>query len=212
MLAAIVWQLKIKTMGLFSFLRFLKPEKSQSSNIEANEYVPVFWEDDYNQVEIVPIENKAFIERQSSEIKNQADKKDIFGFSKVYERKSLPVPTFFKEIRTDYLKYTLSGFGLPNAKHIRYNGEKIIEGQSNKVKAYGFYNFTIFFDTEDELVKYIWLSTGLIVDIAQFELIKSVLYTLGEENEFILIDWNSLEMIDLRNRSQLDNYLMGYFK
>ncbi|GEM_PF-3662636 len=41
---------------------------------------------------------------------------------------------------------------------------------------------------------------------------KSVLYCLGEECEMILVDWNRMELIDLRNRYQINNYLSYFWK
>jgi hypothetical protein len=84
--------------------------------------------------------------------------------------------------------------------------------ETGRTKAFGFSNFTIFFDTEDEFVKNIWIHIGLIVSAPQFDLIQDVLYTLGEECELLLIDWNSLELFDLADKTQIQKYLMGYWK
>jgi hypothetical protein len=67
-------------------------------------------------------------------------------------------------------------------------------------------------DTQDEFVKNIWLSISLIVSVGQYDLIKSALYCLGEECEMVLVDWNSLELFDLRDRIQIDKYLNDYWK
>lgn len=202
-----------ETMKLLSFLKFLKPDKPQPLNVDPNEFIPTLWEDNFCQVEIIPFENKSFIITQSQGISDLAEKtKKGLGFSETFERSSMPVSTLSKEIRADYLEYFLSGFELPKAKHIKYEANKIIDCQNSKTKAFGYSNFTIFFETEDEFVKNIWLSVGLIVSVKQFELIKSMLYNLGEENEFMLIDWNSLQLIDLRDRTQVDNYLMVHWK
>jgi hypothetical protein len=50
------------------------------------------------------------------------------------------------------------------------------------------------------------------ISVEKLELIKSVLYRLGEECEMILVDWNSMELIDLRNRYQINNYLSYFCK
>jgi len=200
-------------MGFFSFLKRWKANKTPMVESDPNEFVPALWEDDYCQVEIVSYENQAFIKKQSTGISDLAEKsKSPLGFNESFERGAMPFPTLTKEIRIDYLEYTLSGFGLPKAKHIRYGAKQIFDCASGNTKAFGYYNFIIFFDSEEEFVKNIWITTGLIVDIIQFDLIVSVLYDLGESLEFILIDWDSLELIDLRDRRQIEKYLRGYSK
>ena len=200
-------------MRLFSFLKFRKANKSKTASIEPNEYVPSFWEDDYCQIEIIPVENRDFILKQSKNINASAQKsRTDYGFTAIFERSSNPVQTLSKEFRTDYLEQTLLGFQFQKAKHIRYDNSQILTCETGKTKAFGFSNFTVFFDTEDEFVKNIWIHIGLIVSVKQFELIESALYTLGEECELILIDWNSLQLFDLSNKAQIQKYLMDYWK
>ena len=55
-------------MGLFPFLGFFKPGKIKTPGLGPDEYVPAFWADDYCQVEIVPFENKAFLQKQAEQI------------------------------------------------------------------------------------------------------------------------------------------------
>jgi hypothetical protein len=200
-------------MGLFSFLNFFKGDKNQKNEFYPNEYVPSFWEDDYCQIEIVPSENKDFIQKQSKHIDELAsNSRSGSGFTETFCRGQMTFTTVSKEIRVDYFEKTLSDFKFQKAKHIRYDKSEILNCETGKTKAFGFSNFTIFFDTENEFVKNIWLDIGLIVSVTQFDLIQDTLYTLGEECEFILIDWNSLKLYDLADRNQIQDYLMRHFK
>jgi len=200
-------------MGLFSFLNFFKADKVITPSLNPNEYVPAFWEDDYCQVEIVPFENKAFIQKQAEQIDELASKsKTNYGFTETFGRGPMPVRTIAKEIRVNYFENTLTGFQFQKAKHIRYDKNEILDCENAKTKAFGFQNFTVFFDTEDEFVKNIWIHAGLISSVTQFDLIKSALYALGEECELILIDWNSLELFNLADKTQIHKYLWGYWK
>lgn len=200
-------------MSILSFFRFLKQNKTQPLKVDPNEFIPTLWEDDYCQIEIVPSENISFIVKESAEINKLAQKsRSIFGFTETFERSPIKFPTLSKEIRAHYFEHTLSENKLPIIKHIKYQTSKIIDCSNSSTKAYGFFNFVIFFETESEFVKHIWLSTGLIVDMRQVDLLKNFLYNLGEENDFILINWNSLELVDLRNRNEIEEYLMKSFK
>jgi hypothetical protein len=200
-------------MGLFSFFNFLKADKTQKIEFDQNEYVPSFWEDDYCQIEIVPSENREFIQKQSEQIDELAsNSRTEYGFTETFGRGPMPVTTISKEIRVDYFEKTLTDFKFQKARHIRYDKSEILNCDGGKTKAFGFSNFTIFFDTEDEFVKNIWLDIGLIVSAPQFDLIQNTLYTLGEECELVLIDWNSLRLYDLADRGQIQDYLMWHFK
>jgi hypothetical protein len=191
-------------MGLFSFLKFRKSDKINKIEFDPNEYVPSFWEDDYCQIEIVPSENKTFIQRQARQIDELASKsRTDYGFTETFARGPMPVTTISKEIRIDYFEKTLTDFKFQKARHIRYDKSEILNCETGKTKALGFSNFTIFFDTEDEFVKNIWINIGLIISAPQFDLIQEALYNLGEECELILIDWNSLKLFDLSNRNQI---------
>jgi len=200
-------------MGLFSFFKFSKAAKPATLTFDANEYVPAFWEDDYCQIEIVPFENKVFVLGQAIAIEDLTQKsKTDYGFTATFERDKMPVQTLSKKIRIKYLEQTLLGFQFRKAKHIRYNNSDILNCETDRTKAFGFSNFTIFFDTEEEFVKNIWIHIGLIVSVTQFNLIETALYTLGEECGLILIDWNSLELFDMSDKTQIKKYLMDYWK
>jgi hypothetical protein len=199
-------------MGLFSFLKFRKSDKSPL-RFDPNEYIPSFWEDNYCQIEIVPTENKSFIQKQIEQIEDLSEKSGAgYGFTESFVRETMPTPTISKEIRTDYLERTLTGIQFQKAKHIRFDKTEVLDCESGNTKAFGFYNFTIFFDTEEEFVKNIWIRINLIVSALQFDLIQAALYTLGEECELILIDWSSLELFDLADKRQIQKYLMDYWK
>jgi hypothetical protein len=200
-------------MKLVDFFKIFRQKIASKSEAKIDGYLPSFWEDDYCQVEIVPCENKDYIVRTIEQIKDLADKsRTDFGFTEVFERGQMPARTFSKEIRADYLQELLTCFQFNKAKHISYCSYKILDCETGLTKAFGFNNFTLFFDTEGEFVKNIWLSISLIVSVEQYGLIKSALHRLGEECEMVLVDWNCLDLFDLSNKNHIDKYLMTYWK
>jgi hypothetical protein len=200
-------------MGLFSFLKFRKSNKTPVSALNPSEYIPSFWEDDYCQIEIVPFENKTFIQKQVRQIEDLSAKSSTgYGFKETFVRGPMPIPTISKEIRVDYFEWTLTGLQFQKAKHIRFGEREILDCETGNTKAFGFLNFTIFFDTEGEFLKNIWIHIGLIVSAPQLDLIQTALYILGKECELVLVDWNSLELTDLANKKQIESYLWGYWK
>lgn len=133
------------------------------------------------------------------------------GFTETFERSQMPTSTFSKQLRVDYLQQLLEGFEFEKVTNISYDSHKILDCKTGPVKAWGFPNFTVFFDVEEAFVKNIWLSVNSIIEVKQYNRIKSALYTLGEECEMVLVDWNSLESFDLRHKNQIDKYLLSYF-
>jgi hypothetical protein len=200
-------------MKLLYFFKTFRQRTTSKNAVKVHSYLPSFWEDDYCQIEIVPFENREHILKSIEQISDLAkNSRTDFGFTETFERGQMPVNTFSKEIRIDYLEKLLAGFEFEKAKSINYDSQKILNCELGQTKAYGFSNFTIFFDTEHEFVKNIWLSISLIVSVRQYDLIKSALYCIGEECEMVLIEWNSLELFDLRDRTQIDKYLNDYWK
>ncbi|WP_353483115.1 hypothetical protein [Haliscomenobacter sp.] len=200
-------------MKLLDFFKLFRQRITLKKEVKADSYLPLFWEDDYCQIEIVPFENKEYILKTIGQISDLANKsRTDFGYTETFGRGQMPTNTFSKEIRIDYFEKQLTGFEFEKAKNINYDSHKILNCELGTTKAFGFSNFIIFFDTEDEFVKNIWLSISLIVSVRQHDFIKSALYCLGEECEMVLIDWNSLELFDLRDRTQIDKYLNDYWK
>ncbi|WP_343304641.1 hypothetical protein AAHN97_24015 [Chitinophaga niabensis] len=200
-------------MSFFSFLKSLLSKQLPAPGIAPNEYVPSFWEDDYCQIEIVPLENGEFIRKQVGHIEDFSAKSwDGSGFTDIFVRDDLPTPTISKEIRTDYLETTLLNLKFIRANYIRFDGKQMLNCKTGNTKAFGFPEFTIFFDTQGEFVKNIWIDISLIVSVPQFGIIEAALYTLAEECELVLIDWNSSELFDLADKSQIEKYLMGNWR
>ncbi len=85
---------------------------------------------------------------------------------------------------------------------------KFLDCETGDTRAFGFSNFTIFFDIQGDFVKNIWIDIHLIVSAPQFDTIQAALYFLGEECELVLIDWNSSELFDLAYKTQIEKYLI----
>lgn len=205
-------------MKLLDFFRIFKRKTLSKAEAERNTYLPFYWDDDYCQIEIVPAENSESIVERMTEIKIPADQsREGLGFTEIFEVGQMSITTFSEEIRTDALSQLLTDYKFEKAKSINYVGDKIANCETVSSKAFGFPNFTIFIETEEEFVKHIWLAINAPdsraeISREQFKLIKDALYSLGEEYEMVLADWNSLQLIDLRDRNQIDKYLNSYWK
>jgi hypothetical protein len=198
-------------MNLAGIFKIFRQTAVSNFEVKADNYLPEFWEDDFCQIEIVPCGNKEYLLKTLGQISDLANKSRTgIGFTETFGRGEMPVPTFSREIRADYLEKLLTEFEFEKAKSICYNSREIIDCETGSTKAYGFPSFTVFFDTDGEFVKNIWLSIDRVVSGTQYDLLKSALYSLGEECEMVLVDWNGLELFDLRDKTQIGQYLGGH--
>lgn len=178
-----------------------------------DEYIPFYIEDDYLQIEIVPKQNRNHILKEMAKIEQFSDEHfDGTSFTDIYVREDISIPTRSIELRTDYVASVLKGNGFEKAEKINHRGN--IRHVKNSL-AFGFPNFTVFVDTYDdgELVKTMWVSVhGIIMHVWQRKAIVNALYDLGTSSDFVMADWNSLEVYDLSNENDIEHFLQDYWK
>ena len=194
-------------------INFRRRKKASASNQEPVNYIPVLWEDDFCLVEIVPIENQSFIKNQVAALAEFSEKNfDGIGFKNMFTLGAMPEPTVERELRVEAFELTLAGRRLPKANQIQYESEKILDCNTSSTKAYGFPNCIIFFNTfnNGEFVNHIWLDIKPGIPGEQRRILLNVFYDLGESYQLTLIDWNSLELVELRDEVQIDDYLKSF--
>jgi len=188
-------------------------KKTQPSSAIITEHIPYMALDDYCRVEIVPVENDTHILKVFKEIEEHSDTNfDGFGYKEMYEIGALPESTVNEELRLDYLDKLLSDKGFIAASKINYDGQ-INDAGTYSIRAYGFPNFTIFIEGEEEFAKRIWLSiTGIIIHVWQMDVLSKTLWQLGEEGQLLLVDWATSKLYDLRNADDVSAFLFQYWK
>lgn len=195
-------------MGRFNdFIVFLRKQKNKNKDL------PSFFEDNFCQIEIISIKNinytkSLIIENESFTKKNKVDN----GFIDVIIRKNLPFSTLSLELNINNFESVLFENGLIKSK--KYLKERNVRTDSSlyDINSFGLGGFDIIYDSEDEFIKNIWISSSLIVSTEQFNKILDSFYKLGKNYELVLINWNSLEIIDLSDKKQIIKYLMYYWK
>jgi hypothetical protein len=191
-------------MGLFSFFRKsnvhtrLERKNSEDSNIA---YI---WHDDYRKTELISDDNKDFIKKLYDDRKNELNDFTV--------QQSLSFPTCDLEIRIDALEKLCKNHKLPKFEKIKSETKGLLEYDNSDIKAFGYFNFKLFFEVQNEFVKYIWIDLGLIVSVEQIQMIDDILYSLGEIFDLILVSWSSGEFIDLKNKKQISKYTRKMFK
>jgi len=176
---------------------------------DTDDSVPDYWLDDYCQIEILPKENLEFIIREFKQIES-VEKTE--SFTDIHERGRKPITTLSKEIRVDYLERTLTSQGLSKAEKILYERIEMMDAKKGKIRAFYLPDFIFFYEIEDEFIKNIWLKIDLLVSVTEIDVIEQALYILGEEYDFLLVDWISLKIVDLASKTEVRRYLMDYWK
>lgn len=187
------------------FWNFFKAKKESPASAKTVVHVR---DDDYCQIEILHVDNVSFLKEQidiSREF-SEAHKAEN-GFTDIWVRNANPVLTISKEIREDYFVQALSLHKVPKHENIQIDYGLAESMRVGKINAYGFENFSLVFEIDGEYVKHIWITNEGALSGTELDIITSALYYLGEENSFILIDWNSDDLIDLTNKGQIHNYL-----
>ena len=193
-------------MGIFKFLNFFNIKKRGT---KPNTDSVTIWEDDYLQVEVLPSDNLAFLQEQlqiTYDFGEVHRTKEGF-FTDIMVRKKNPFTTRSKEFRADTLESTLSGHGMPKYSQVEHGNGYFFEPKGHKTVAYGFDSCTVFFEKKEDFVDCIWLKIKQIPPSNQLEIIASTLYDIGESYDLILVDWDSLELIDLKNKRQVRAYI-----
>lgn len=163
-----------------------------------------YHEDDYRQVEILPFENFNELIKQAENVQDFAEKNfDGVGYSDIMIREENGFKLKQRGIKWRALDQLLSE--LPVKKYTEVS-TGIRPGEMKRKNTFGYgenYN-GIFFNFEADEVKEIW-----IVGFPKVEKTKlaQTLSIIGSKWNLLLMDWNSLELIDLKDKDQIEKYL-----
>jgi len=178
---------------------------------ESNSYFcPTLWEDNYCQIEIIPVENKTQVINSFNQIEQLISKNENEnGFTEIYERDKSEFSTLKKQIKISNFENILQNSKLIKADRIKYENSRMINCEDGNSKAYGISDFAIFYDIKENIVNNIW------IDYQNFnsenfryfeENILETLSEIGTKYNLMLVDWNRLEIIDLKNKIEIKKY------
>ncbi|WP_340067360.1 hypothetical protein [Ascidiimonas aurantiaca] len=164
-----------------------------------------FHEDDYLQVEIIPIDN---LFDQSKNLSNLKYDFEEHGFTNISSRGAKKNPTSSKKIYSSHLteileRSAITGF---NKVYTGYGSNSILK---NGIKAYGYKDYAILFDSLNGIVQNIWLvfSPKLEMPLSSYSNLSNTLFEIGSKYNMILIDWNEEIIVDLGSHKKTLDYL-----
>lgn len=165
-----------------------------------------FHEDDFCQIEILPIENLGFCLKQAGCIEEFAKThKSGIGYTDMYVRDETPLSLADKKIVPSQLKNALQG--ITKEFDEVYSGYSSYREKCEFTHAFGNdKNIVLFFDVKNGIVKNIWLTldTDKEDDILTAKNIFSALSRIGS---FIIADWGWSYIEDIGNHLEIEKYL-----
>jgi len=168
------------------------------------EYGTIFYhEDDYCQVQLLPKENYFELLKQAENVDDFSEEHfDGTGFTDIMVRDESTFKLCNKSIQIKELDGILESIELP--KHIEVStGITPSEMESKNTIGYGENYNGIFYDFEDGIVQNIWSSNLVSLDSVH---LQKALNQIGVKWKLLLMDWNSLTLVDLQNTAQIEKY------
>ena len=197
----------IVSIALFLVISSLlkKGNRSNSANNPKDIGTIFYHEDDYCQVQLLPMENYPNLIKQAKNISDFSKNNfDGNGWSEMKIRDEIGVKISDRNILPQSLDEILL-----NLKSIKHTVVITGYGENHRVLSentigYGEDYIAMYYDFDKEKIKNIWMT-----NVSSFNENKAtqVLLELGKKWNLILMDWNSLELIDLNNKEEIENYL-----
>ncbi|WP_313133303.1 hypothetical protein [Anaerocolumna sp.] len=170
-----------------------------------------FHEDDYCQIELLPIENLEFCLKQGGLINEFANvHKEGIGYTDMYIRDDNPVSMYDKKILIASLENSLDGI-FPKFDEV-FTGYSSYRKKSKHTNAFGKdENVVMFYDSKHNFVNNIWFT----LDISKENDImaaQDMFISLSKLGEFIVADWgwDFIERID--HFDKINCYLQKRFE
>lgn len=163
-----------------------------------------YHEDEYRQVEIVPSENFNELIKQAENVQDFAEKHfDGGGYTDMMVRDENGFKLIQRGIEPKELDLILSELLIKKYTDVS-TGIRPGEMKSENTYGYGKNYNGIFFDFESDSVTGIWIAGSPNVEDEKF---AQALNDIGNRWSLLLMDWNSLELINLKDKEQIEKYL-----
>lgn len=169
-----------------------------------------FHEDDYCQIEILPVQNYAFCKEEIDKINGFSAEHQVLdgiGWTDVYIRNESPMT--LAELNLPIEKLSASLESVVSKFDSVYTGYSSYRETCKSTSAYGdTENVVVFYDFDKEFnfVKNIWMTLD-IRNQAQIDSAKQILKALSGIRKLILVDWGWGFLSELDDIPEIEHYL-----
>jgi hypothetical protein len=188
-------------MGLFSFFK--------KKQIEISTFM---MEDDYCQVEIIPVSNYHLVLKQAEDIEDFARERfDGNGFTALYQRENISNTTSQLNIKIEEFENLLNEHRFNRIKKIFYVGGDWIDYEKGVTRAYGSTLFSFWVEVRNQIVQEMWITSTEENSDERIGQIALTLQSLNKRYNLIVADWNACKIIRLDSAEEINRYLREYY-
>ena len=189
-------------------MSFLKRFIKQDSKPEKVKNKLYFHEDFYCQVELLPRETNAELEKENEKIENFAQKhSDGLGFTDIYMRDGPKIKTSERKIHLGDFEKVMIESGFQKYSNV-YSGYSSHEELCKNTLGFELDSSIVYCDFENNLIKNIWIDNFRFSNSSdKKEQLINGLFSIGEKWNLILNDWNLTETFDLMNKGEIESYI-----
>jgi hypothetical protein len=168
-----------------------------------------FHEDNYCQIELLPVQNLLSKRNEADATKEQSEEAlTDDGFITISSRTETRYPLDKLKISVTDFESVLKEYALFDIKNV-YTGYSTQRLLKNNIHGVGFENYVLYHEFNNNIITRAWLDYNVFSDTLNGypESLQSALLKIGLVYDLILVDWNQLVTIVLRNESALTNYI-----
>lgn len=165
-----------------------------------------FHEDDYCQIELLPIENLGFCLKQTGLINEFANAhKEGNSYTDIYMREDNPISMHDKKVLITLLENSLDGV-LPKFDEV-CTGYSSYREKSKHTNAFGQdENVVMFYDSKDNFINHIWFTLDISKE-NDIMVARDMFHALSKLGEFIIVDWGWDFVEKINNLEKIESYL-----
>ena len=164
-----------------------------------------FHEDDYCQIEILPVENLGFCLKQAGLIDEFSEEhKAGAGYTDMFIRGENPLSIYTKSIPVGVFEEALEV--APKYDEV-FTGYSSYCEKCESTNAFGHQeNVAVFYEEKDGFVKNIWLALDIYED-NDVSITYNMLTSLAKLGDFIIVDWGWGFIEELHDAARIKQYL-----
>jgi hypothetical protein len=168
-----------------------------------------FHEDNYCQIELLPIQN-LFSKNNEADVTKERSEEALTddGFITIFSRAETKYPLDKLNINITDFETELKQYALFDIKNVYtgYSSQRLLK---NNIHCVGFENYILYHEFNNNIVTKAWLDYNAFSDTLNSypESLQSALLKLVLTYDLILVDWNELITVILKNESAVTNYI-----
>ncbi len=197
-------------MGLWDLIkRYVNKDKinyESVNSVSTSNPILHIWEDNYLMIEFISNKNLNYLHKETKRISNcGADNFDGYGYTEITEINQKPQSTKSLLLEFQLFQSKLLELGIYEVKKFICQDVGIVFS-SEKLKYFGNSDYAIGFDINKNKIENIWYN-GFIKNELEREKVAKFLKFIGDNYNFLAVNWFHCEVYDLKNSTEIQNFV-----